>query len=104
MEEPVGRESVHSEKKFMSGLRSLSEGVLRTQEAKRRPRRIEYGDALGSLVGDGAIKTEKSWVTLGFPAIWRTLDTILRTTGSHLRALAREAHGLICMLHLLSWL
>lgn len=51
----------------MSGLRSLSEDVLHMQEAKRRPRRMKYGDGLGSLVGDGAIKTERSWVTLGFP-------------------------------------
>lgn len=44
----------------MSGLRSLSEDVLCTHEAKRRPQQMKYGNGLGSVVGDGVIKMERA--------------------------------------------
>lgn len=74
--ELVGRELMwirgNGEKQFQAGRTNVRPeafewDILRMQEAKRRPWWMKYGDGLGSLVGDGAIKTEKSWVTLGFP-------------------------------------
>lgn len=65
---------------------------------------MKYGDGLGSLVGVGAKRQKRAGSPWAFQAMRRILDTILRTIGCHLRVLARDAHGLIWMLHLSPWL